>query len=51
MILLKVIKEFIFTIKGSVLIDGVDIKTLDPSWLRKQIALVSQVVTQAIFVY
>eukprot|EP01114_Cavostelium_apophysatum_P021308 TRINITY_DN739_c0_g2_i3.p1 TRINITY_DN739_c0_g2~~TRINITY_DN739_c0_g2_i3.p1 ORF type:complete len:730 (+),score=149.77 TRINITY_DN739_c0_g2_i3:2051-4240(+) len=36
------IERFYEPQSGQVLIDGVDIKTLDPSWLRRQIALVSQ---------
>jgi ABC-type multidrug transport system fused ATPase/permease subunit len=31
--------------EGQILLDGVDISTLDPTWLRQQIGLVSQEVT------
>ncbi len=39
---IALISRFYDVDKGRVLIDGVDIKTYDPQWLRMQIGLVSQ---------
>lgn len=39
---ISLISRFYDVDKGSVLIDGIDIRTYDPQWLRGQIGLVSQ---------
>ena len=39
---IALISRFYDVDKGRVLVDGVDIKTYDPQWLRMQIGLVSQ---------
>ena len=38
----SLISRFYDVDKGRVLIDGINIKSLDPQWLRKQVGLVSQ---------
>jgi ATP-binding cassette, subfamily B (MDR/TAP), member 1 len=38
----SLISRFYDVDKGRVLIDGINIKNLDPQWLRKQVGLVSQ---------
>lgn len=38
----SLIERFYDPTQGQVLMDGVNIKTLDPSWLRRNIAIVSQ---------
>lgn len=38
----SLIERFYSLNKGSILLDGVDISTLDPSWLRSKIGIVSQ---------
>eukprot|EP00698_Gefionella_okellyi_P017370 TRINITY_DN5061_c0_g1_i1.p1 TRINITY_DN5061_c0_g1~~TRINITY_DN5061_c0_g1_i1.p1 ORF type:complete len:757 (-),score=183.05 TRINITY_DN5061_c0_g1_i1:362-2632(-) len=40
--LVALIERFYDPIRGRILLDGADIKSLDPRWLRKQIGLVSQ---------
>eukprot|EP00928_Gymnodinium_smaydae_P027556 TRINITY_DN21280_c0_g2_i1.p1 TRINITY_DN21280_c0_g2~~TRINITY_DN21280_c0_g2_i1.p1 ORF type:complete len:1312 (-),score=211.16 TRINITY_DN21280_c0_g2_i1:75-3941(-) len=40
--IVALIQRFYDPLSGSILLDGVDIKTLRPSWLRSQMALVQQ---------
>ncbi len=45
------IERFYDPQSGAICLDGVDIKTLDPKWLRNQIGIVSQVSLPALTIH